>query len=200
MATDTNQGKAPTTAEQMEASNARMHAESAIQSAENQLRAATHAADRVQAQKAVEAASAELDKVKEKYGWIFDWQKAGHDLQGAAGTAAAHLEGMAETVKKVTVAEAEGMLREAKTATDRVEAQKLLRMATEEAEKAQAAAQTVLSEVKKHIVQKGESLSLIAKHYTGDVHKWKELYEANKATVGNNPDLIQPGMELILPW
>ncbi|MDL1895822.1 LysM peptidoglycan-binding domain-containing protein [Anaerolineae bacterium CFX7] len=55
------------------------------------------------------------------------------------------------------------------------------------------------AQVKKHIVQKGESLSLIAKHYYGDIHKWKQLYEANKAVIGDNPDLIQIGQELVIP-
>lgn len=53
--------------------------------------------------------------------------------------------------------------------------------------------------VKKHVVQKGESLSLIAKQYYGDIHKWKQLYEANKALIGDNPDRIQPGQELVIP-
>jgi hypothetical protein len=30
--------------------------------------------------------------------------------------------------------------------------------------------------------------------------RWKELYEKSKKVVGTNPDVIQPGMELILPW
>lgn len=53
--------------------------------------------------------------------------------------------------------------------------------------------------VKKHVVQKGESLSLIAKQYYGDVKKWKKIYEANKQVVGANPDLIKPGQELVIP-
>jgi nucleoid-associated protein YgaU len=53
--------------------------------------------------------------------------------------------------------------------------------------------------VKKHVVKKNESLSLIAKQYYGDVKKWKKIYEANKQVVGANPDLIQPGMELVIP-
>ncbi len=155
--------------------------------AEARLRAAKTAAERVDAQKMIQQASAELDKV-------------------------------AQAAKKVTVAEAEKMLREAKTAAERVNAQNLLRSASEEAQKMETAASAVstavagaattvaqelkaeAAPVKKHVVKKGESLSLIAKQYTGDVKKWKELYEKNKEVVGNNPDLIQPGMELIIPW
>ncbi len=64
---------------------------------------------------------------------------------------------------------------------------------------AASAAPAQTPQVKKHIVQKGESLSLIAKRYYGDIHKWKQLYEANKAVIGNNPDLIQVGQELVIP-
>lgn len=107
-------------------------------------------------------------------------------------------------MKKVTLAEAEAQLRAATNAEERIAAQKLVRQAQaemEKAEKAEAAtaAAPVEPQKKTHIVQKGESLSLIAKQYYGDVHKWKELYEANKAVVGANPDLVQPGMELVIP-
>lgn len=50
----------------------------------------------------------------------------------------------------------------------------------------------------KHTVQKGESLSLIAKHYFKDANKWKEIHEANTATIPN-PNLIHPGDEVIIP-
>jgi nucleoid-associated protein YgaU len=130
---------------------------------------------------------------------------------------------MAETEEKtseaqkphVTLAEAEAKLRAAKTAQERIEAQKLVRAVeaeeklTETAVAATAAAPAALPaaaslaapapQEKKHVVQKGESLSLIAKQYYGDVHKWKQIYEANKAIVGDNPDLLKPGQELVIP-
>lgn len=150
-----------------------------LEQAEAQLRDAKTAAERVEAQKAIARAQADLKDAAEK-------------------------------VKNVTVAEAEAMLRDAKTAVERVNAQEMLRSATDELKKAEAAASAAVTEathqiqaeaanVKKHVVQKGESLSLIAKQYYGDVKKWKQLYEANKKTVGDNPDLIQPGMELVIP-
>lgn len=133
-----------------------------------------------------------------------------------------------EQKAQVTLAEAEAKLRAAKTATERVEAQKLVRAAEEQTKKAEQAAAVTAQvasapvqvppvesapapapkaesapaqapQVKKHVVQKGESLSLIAKHYYGDIHKWKQLYEANKAVIGDNPDLIKPGQELVIP-
>ena len=50
-----------------------------------------------------------------------------------------------------------------------------------------------------YTVQSGDSLSKIAKAHYGDAMKWKSLYEANKALIGDNPDMIQPGQELTMP-
>ncbi len=51
----------------------------------------------------------------------------------------------------------------------------------------------------KHLVQKGESLSLIAKHYFGDPMKYKEIFEANKDKI-DDPNLIYPDQELVIPF
>lgn len=53
--------------------------------------------------------------------------------------------------------------------------------------------------VRTHTVVKGDSLSRIAKHYYGQASRWKALYDANKAVVGPNPDLIKPGQVLVIP-
>jgi nucleoid-associated protein YgaU len=50
----------------------------------------------------------------------------------------------------------------------------------------------------KHTVAKGESLSLIAKHYFGDPMKYNAIFEANKGIL-DSPDVIHPGQELIIP-
>ena len=50
----------------------------------------------------------------------------------------------------------------------------------------------------RHIVQKGESLSKIAKHYYGDPMKYKAIFEANTDKL-KNPDLIYPDQELVIP-
>ena len=53
-----------------------------------------------------------------------------------------------------------------------------------------------------HEVQKGESLSLIAKKYLGDVNRWKELIELNKVefpSLVSNPNLIYPGWKIKVP-
>lgn len=52
---------------------------------------------------------------------------------------------------------------------------------------------------KTHTVDKGESLWAIAENELGDGKRWKEIYEANKDVIGDNPDLIKPGQELKLP-
>lgn len=50
-----------------------------------------------------------------------------------------------------------------------------------------------------YTVKAGDSLSKIAKAVYGDAKKWKQIYEANKAVIGNNPDLIKPGQVLTIP-
>ena len=48
-------------------------------------------------------------------------------------------------------------------------------------------------------VKPGESLSKIAKDVYDDAGKYMKIYEANKATIGDNPNLIKPGQKLALP-
>jgi nucleoid-associated protein YgaU len=50
-----------------------------------------------------------------------------------------------------------------------------------------------------YTVDSGDNLSAIAKQELGDANRWREIYELNKDVIGDNPDLIQPGMELKLP-
>jgi len=49
-----------------------------------------------------------------------------------------------------------------------------------------------------HTVKKGESLSLIAKHYYGDLMKYKQIFEANRDQL-DNPDKIEVGQVLTIP-
>jgi hypothetical protein len=53
--------------------------------------------------------------------------------------------------------------------------------------------------LKIHIVRPGDWLSKIAIAYYGDMNKWPVIYEANRPVIGNNPDLIVPGMRLVIP-
>ncbi|MEM6343307.1 MAG: LysM peptidoglycan-binding domain-containing protein [Bacteroidota bacterium] len=50
----------------------------------------------------------------------------------------------------------------------------------------------------KHTVQKGESLSLIAKHYYKDPMKYKAIFEANRDIL-KDPNIIHPDQELTIP-
>jgi nucleoid-associated protein YgaU len=50
-----------------------------------------------------------------------------------------------------------------------------------------------------YTVQKGDSLSKIAKQHLGDANAWKRIYEANRATIGDDPDKIYPGQKLQIP-
>lgn len=49
-----------------------------------------------------------------------------------------------------------------------------------------------------YTVEKGDSLSKIAKHQLGDAKHWKRIYEANRNII-SNPDLIYPGQVLTIP-
>jgi nucleoid-associated protein YgaU len=48
-------------------------------------------------------------------------------------------------------------------------------------------------------VKSGDSLSKIAKDVYDDGKKYMKIYEANKATIGDNPDKIKPGQKLQIP-
>ena len=50
-----------------------------------------------------------------------------------------------------------------------------------------------------YTVVKGDSLSRIAKDFYGDAGKWRTIYEANRAVIGENPDLIKPGQVFTIP-
>ena len=50
-----------------------------------------------------------------------------------------------------------------------------------------------------YTVVSGDSLSKIAKNHYGDASKWHQIYDANKGTIGSNPDKIEVGQVLQLP-
>lgn len=49
-----------------------------------------------------------------------------------------------------------------------------------------------------YVVEKGDSLSKIAKRLYGNADEWRRIYEANRETI-KDPDLIYPGQTLRLP-
>ena len=52
-----------------------------------------------------------------------------------------------------------------------------------------------------HSVQPGENLMSIAKAYYGpkQAAHWITLYNLNRNVIGENPDMISSGMELLIP-
>jgi nucleoid-associated protein YgaU len=50
----------------------------------------------------------------------------------------------------------------------------------------------------RHVVQKGETLGKIAKHYYKDASKYNAIFKANTDKL-KNPDLIYPDQELVIP-
>jgi nucleoid-associated protein YgaU len=56
----------------------------------------------------------------------------------------------------------------------------------------QAAAET-------YEVQSGDTLLSIAQQYYGDPTLWRQIYDANKDTIGADPDKLQVGMKLNIP-
>lgn len=55
--------------------------------------------------------------------------------------------------------------------------------------------------INQHKVVAGDTLSQIALNYYGSAakDKWMLIYEANKDIIGDNPNLIRPGMVLNIP-
>jgi len=53
--------------------------------------------------------------------------------------------------------------------------------------------------IKTHVVKPGESLSLIARQHYGTTERWPAIWRANQGVIGNNPNLIKPGVTLVLP-
>ena len=50
-----------------------------------------------------------------------------------------------------------------------------------------------------HTVAKGDTLFQLARTYYGDQAKWKTIYEANRSTIGSDPNKIRVGQRLVIP-
>lgn len=66
-------------------------------------------------------------------------------------------------------------------------------------ETASTAARPAPAETKTYTVKKGDNLWNIAKKFLGKGSRYTELYELNKSTIGNNPNLIYPGQTFTIP-
>lgn len=54
-------------------------------------------------------------------------------------------------------------------------------------------------ETREHLVKKGETLSSIAAAEYKHGKFWGFIFEANRKQLGDNPDMLKPGMKLIVP-
>jgi nucleoid-associated protein YgaU len=50
-----------------------------------------------------------------------------------------------------------------------------------------------------YVVKSGDSLSRISKDVYDNGTLYNRIYEANKATIGDNPNMIKPGQKLLIP-
>ena len=50
-----------------------------------------------------------------------------------------------------------------------------------------------------YTVKGDDTLSGIAEDKLGDANRWNEIYEMNKDAIGDDPDMIKPGIKLKLP-
>ena len=66
-------------------------------------------------------------------------------------------------------------------------------------ESAQEAIEEVASAAEEYTVVSGDNLSFISKKFYGTADHWKKIYEANKETIGDNPNLIRVGQVLTIP-
>jgi nucleoid-associated protein YgaU len=106
--------------------------------------------------------------------------------------------------KAVTEAQARADAAEARVQQLEAEMKKLQneRLQKEfEERRAQRMAEEAASTARKHVVQSGETLSHLALKYYGSAikDKWMIIYEANKAVIGDNPNKVRVGTELVIP-
>ena len=48
-------------------------------------------------------------------------------------------------------------------------------------------------------VQSGDTLATIAAQFYDDASQWRRIYDANKDTIGSDPDKLKVGMKLTIP-
>ena len=72
------------------------------------------------------------------------------------------------------------------------------RVRRQEKRAARCAAQMCIRD-RSYTVVSGDCLWNIAKKYYGDGSQYTKIYEANKGTIGSNPNLIKPGQKLVIP-
>jgi nucleoid-associated protein YgaU len=48
-------------------------------------------------------------------------------------------------------------------------------------------------------IQSGDTLATIAQQFYGDPSQWRRIYDANKDTIGDDPDKLKLGTKLTIP-
>lgn len=152
---------------------------------------------------------------KKKYSDAYELLEKQRREQAAKEAAAAPKAGLGETsAPEAGIAQPDEMGKS--RAYELLEKQRNERLAKEAAEKAAAEAVTVseqppasslppaaptLEWIAEHKVVAGDTLSGIALKYYGSAARehWMAIYEANKETIGNNPNLIRIGQRLNIP-
>ncbi len=125
----------------------------------------------------------------------------------AAETAQARIKAEAAKKAEETKAAAAKKAEEAKAAAEKLEREKKLAeeskkraeaMMADAAKVAEAAKPKVLAE---YTVKPDDTLSHLALKYYKNATRdyWMLIYEANKAVIGDNPNIIRPGMVLQIP-
>ena len=61
-----------------------------------------------------------------------------------------------------------------------------------------SAVPTTVSTPRYHMVAKRDTLYALARAYYGDQARWKDIYEANRSTIGD-PNMIRVGQRLLIP-
>jgi nucleoid-associated protein YgaU len=52
---------------------------------------------------------------------------------------------------------------------------------------------------KSYVTKAGDNLTTIAQEVYGDGSRWREIYEANKKAIGDDPDKLGVGVTLTIP-
>jgi nucleoid-associated protein YgaU len=62
-----------------------------------------------------------------------------------------------------------------------------------------AASAPPAAEAQTYTVQNGDTLPSIANQVYGDANQWNAIYQANRGAIGDDPNLIHPGMQISIP-
>ena len=139
---------------------------------------------------------------------LFDFVKGiGHKLfnkdTDAEEKIREHIEKDNPGIKGLKVAYNDGVVSLTGTADDPAAMEKAVLMAGNvagvvEVKADELEAPAMIEEVEYYVIQKGDTLSAIAKKYFGKASEYPRIFEANREVI-KNPDLIFPGQKIRIP-